>query len=675
MLRDNIKIISQSVSGERMLDRIREISCYHRIQASEGYRAAALHCRDRLREYGLSCDVLSYAAKYGKWYLSTPVFQEWRCKEAYCELVSPHSELIADYSADNFSIIQKSYPCDYRYKPVDVVLIDHPSDKSTLEGIDIKGKIVFLRDNIYPYIDTIEEKGAIGIITDHVAEVEGSRSRYDLLDIRKYNSFWWTKEKEGPRLFGFVLTPRAGDKLADICLRMRAENEKDDSKPCYPQVKCFVDSELYDGSIENVSAVLPGQSDEEILITAHLCHPRSSANDNASGVAAAMEVLKVLKTLIEKGELAPLKRTIRILLIPEFTGLYAYLDVMGSDRSKIKAALNLDMVGGKQEKGYGPLTISGLPRSTPSFVMDLAVLILDELKKEVPGFSPGSLVPMFNSAIAEFTTGSDHFILSDPTIGIPAPMLGQWPDKYYHTNGDTPEVISPHLLSKSAALAAAYAYTLATLSEKDLPLIFGRAYVRMQEELNSLQIRAILGEISSSRLADEYAHYTEYYVKACEDYLRFFSGEEKERAEKMIKLETDRIRRTAGDMLSHFYALHGEDPALNKDKTEDKYLYIPYRKYVSPVNRLSDYISTDDGLKEKLDVYDKTYRPAFKDFGYAEILIQYYMDGKRTAAEIADKVIMDCRGGSIEAVHQYIMLLNEFDLVGITKLEEYSYEG
>lgn len=665
MLKDNIEKISKIVSGEGMLESIREISRYHRIQASKGYRAAAIHCRDKLMEYGIKAELLSYPAQNGHWYLTTKAFQEWECKEAYCNLVLPNSMPIADYSKDKLSLIQKSYPCDYRNTPIDIVLLDSGCDESAYEDIDLSGKIIFVRDNFHFYLDwAIEKRGAIGIITDHIAEVDGGRTRYDLLDIRKYNTFWWTRDDNKIRPFGFVLTPREGDKLAEICLKMRAEHELDNTKPPYPQVTCYVDSKFYDGTIENVSGILEGESDEEILITAHLCHPRSSANDNASGVAAAMEVLKVLRTLITNGELPPLKRTIRVLLIPEFTGLYAYLESIGLERKKIKAGINLDMVGGKQEKGYGPLTLSGLPRSTPSFVMDLAALILEELKKEVPGFSPGSLVPMFNSTITEFTSGSDNFILSDPSIGIPTPMLGQWPDMYYHTSGDTPEVISPHILSKSSTLAAAYAYTLASLSVDDLPIIFGKAFVRMQEELTELEKRAFNDEISSIQLVKEYEHYTDYYVKACEDYKRFFWGEEKERVEKMISFEIDRIRRSSRDMLSHYFIIKGEEmPTINKARMEAKYSYIPYRKYISPINQLADYAIDNETLMEALNEYNRKYRQHFNDPYYAELLIQYYMDGKRNVFEIGERVIMDCRSGSIVAVHQYISLLIKFGLV------------
>jgi len=41
-------------------------------------------------------------------------------------------------------------------------------------------------------------------------------------------------------------------------------------------------------------------------------------------------------------------------------------------------------------------------------------------------------------------------------------MLIQWPDAYYHTSADTPDKVSPDSLGRNGALAAAYAYWLAT---------------------------------------------------------------------------------------------------------------------------------------------------------------------------------------------------------------------
>ena len=228
------------------------------------------------------------------------------------------------------------------------------------------------------------------------------------------------------------------------------------------------------------------RADEEVLIVAHLCHPRASANDNASGVAAAMEAARVLHDLTESGELAPLQRTVRVIFVPEFTGTYAYLHDLGDGMKKIKGGINLDMVGGRQSHGYGPITLSGLPHATPSFVVDLAALVLDQVRKNVPAQTQGNSIAMFNSAVVDLETGSDHLVLSDPTINIPSVMLGQWPDFNYHTSGDTMEVIDPFILHKSASICAGFIYTLANLTQADVAPVMNKSRERFVGELTRL---------------------------------------------------------------------------------------------------------------------------------------------------------------------------------------------
>jgi hypothetical protein len=72
--------------------------------------------------------------------------------------------------------------------------------------------------------------------------------------------------------------------------------------------------------------------------------------------------------------------------------------------------------------------------------------------------------PLYRLAEVPFSGGSDHDILSDPSVGVPTPLLIQWPDRYYHTAADTPDRTDPRSLARSGALSAAYAYWLATAS-------------------------------------------------------------------------------------------------------------------------------------------------------------------------------------------------------------------
>jgi hypothetical protein len=46
-------------------------------------------------------------------------------------------------------------------------------------------------------------------------------------------------------------------------------------------------------------------------------------------------------------------------------------------------------------------------------------------------------------------------------VGVPCPMIIQWPDKFYHTNTDTLDKVDPAMLALAGTVAATYAYFLA----------------------------------------------------------------------------------------------------------------------------------------------------------------------------------------------------------------------
>ena len=75
--KDIISIIRKEVSAKRLMQSVKEVSCYHRVQASQGYRDAAMHCREYLRSLGIQADILSYDANGKDFVGPYKLFQEW----------------------------------------------------------------------------------------------------------------------------------------------------------------------------------------------------------------------------------------------------------------------------------------------------------------------------------------------------------------------------------------------------------------------------------------------------------------------------------------------------------------------------------------------------------------------------------------------------------------------
>ena len=122
------------------------------------------------------------------------------------------------------------------------------------------------------------------------------------------------------------------------------ENQKQNLKP--GRYHIVIDSELKDGSLTYADVILPGESEEEILISTYSCHP-TMANDNCSGIVLAAQMIKYVASLENR------KYTYRFVFGPETIGILTYLsqnERWKMLREKVKAGFVLSCVG--DDRGY-----------------------------------------------------------------------------------------------------------------------------------------------------------------------------------------------------------------------------------------------------------------------------------------------------------------------------------
>lgn len=462
--------IGEKFSGPLTLKLLEKISSFHRIQASPGFREAARFCYEKLTEAGVKARILTFPAREGTYFWSCPSFQEWTVKEAWCYLEEPQEEAckLADFAENPISLIQRSAPFDGR---AEVVLLEKWENPQDYQGLDLEGKIVLTSGEISRVQElAVERFGAVGILFDGMRTIPPVRERMDLPDARQYTSFWW--DAGDKKCFGFVLTPRQGEKIRNLLKQGKKVT-----------VRAKVDSLLYDGSFEVVEASITGLTDEWVLIVSHLCHPFPSANDNASGAAVALESALVLSRLVQEGALPPPRRGILLLWVPEITGTYAYLSSHEELIPKVVAGINLDMVGQNQDLCKSNLLIESSPASSPTFVHHVLAWLLEETGAEVQAFSGVGRFFTFRWNISPFSGGSDHYVLSDPTIGIPTPMIIQWPDLFYHTDYDTPDKADPRMLWRVGTIVSTCAYLLANASREEILSVGYRVLYGLKKEL------------------------------------------------------------------------------------------------------------------------------------------------------------------------------------------------
>ena len=76
-MKPRFKLIHDAINEERLYKQVKEISCFHRIQASTTFRKAANHVVELAKSYGLTTELLEYPATGENWYLENKMFKEW----------------------------------------------------------------------------------------------------------------------------------------------------------------------------------------------------------------------------------------------------------------------------------------------------------------------------------------------------------------------------------------------------------------------------------------------------------------------------------------------------------------------------------------------------------------------------------------------------------------------
>lgn len=642
-IRAHIKAIEKAVSPGRLDAMVRRLANYERYPASKGYRRAAADCLEYLRKEGIDAKIHVFPAD-GRRYQGAFANPEWLCRSAWCELVEDGHRRIADYQANHSSVYENCGPCAPA-KTVEVILLDKGTDERGYHDIDFNGKVVFAPGVYFDYRWAIA-MGAVGIVSDRYI---GKIGFYP--NVRRWCSFPGNKTNNP---LGFCLCPSEGAYLKAFIEKRRAEGQS-------THLLVYADTERRDSAFEIVDAFLPGQViDEEIMIVAHLCHPRGSANDNLSGVSGGIETLRVLKRLTETGVLPPLNRGVRLILAPELLGSYAYLEMIGDKRRKILAGLNLDMIAASQNGNSAPVVINEPPYSAPSFVTGLLSAILKELTQDARAGSKYAYAPMYNASIMEYNGGSDHSVWTDPAVFVPMPTIGQFPDRFSHTDGDLPETLDPFIHVKNTVMAAAYAYTLANLCAADARIIIGELGERLVNRIHYVANQAaqrLISPLDYSVYVNRI--YLAFYKGACEDLLRFFNNGKMAEATGIADMAASaksRLDALAKAAAASVFGVYPE-PQPWQYVGGDCDL-VPERSFLGMISNVSSYFENQEEYEKLMEKIPNIWT------GSLFAKTEYLIDGKRTIGQIAELARYgNHQDASPEDIKNWIFVLEKAKLV------------
>jgi aminopeptidase-like protein len=191
-----------------------------------------------------------------------------------------------------------------------------------------------------------------------------------------------------------------------------------------------IDSSLSDGSLTYGEYLHRGETEDEFLFSAHICHP-SLANDNCSGIALLTHLAKRMSNL-------KTRYSYRFLFAPGTIGAIAWLARNEDKAQRIKHGLVVSMVGDAGGPTYKK-TRRGNAKIDQAM---MNVLRHSGLAPVVTDFSP---------------YGYDERQYCSPGFNLPVGLFqrskfGTIPE--YHTSADNLEFIRPEHLSKSYRLIA-----------------------------------------------------------------------------------------------------------------------------------------------------------------------------------------------------------------------------
>ncbi len=651
-----VAALSQELSGETAKSNLEYIARHHRMRGSRGFRAAAEHIVGQLRDNGIADARIERFPADGKIFYGTQRsrppwdadFAElWELRETNAGWIR-HARL-ASWEAMPVTLAQDSESGDVTTELVDV---DSGTSESDYAGKDVRGKIVLAAAQPGSVAGlAVERFGAAGI----VSYAQNQRTA------------WWGENENLVRwghldtfarkpTFAFMISPKQARNFRERL----AGGEK---IRLHATVRAGKHPGFYDVATATIPGADPRLRGEEIAFSCHLDHQRPGANDNASGSVAILEVARTFSKLIREGKIARPARTIRFIWPPEIEGTMALLNARPEIASRIKAVVHMDMVGGGPET-KAIFHVTRGPASLPSFVNDVGEHFGEFVNEQSSQFAKGASVtyPMFapeggkealQAEMAEFSMGSDHQVYSDSSFGIPAIYLNDWPDRYIHTNFDTPANVDPTKLKRAAFIGAASAYFLANLKPEDASSI-----LRLLQS-HSLRRTSTMLARRAALPAEEAANLTRFHLwheRALVDSMdRFFRIPERTRTDAMA-------------FLASMEKLLGEIKPSAPPQGDGRLVFRRNPTVKGPMSAFGyDYFTDHFGAEREKAIRLLQYqglRGAGGEYAYEVLNL---VDGQRTAQDIRDAVSATYGPIPLEVVVEYLRALESIRVIDVQK--------
>jgi len=660
-----IRALNNEISGEMAQDYIRNIAHIKRDQASYEYHEAAVWVKERAEKFGLqNVEIEKYPADDDIYYYMQKARGGWDAEFAELWITEPEEEKLTSYAEIPVSLANRSQSCDVTGE---LIYIGEGDQEEIYDKIDVKGKVVLSEGSASRVAQlAVDENGALGVVSIN------QRFAHDEPDIvSRVRIFTQTPT------FVFGLSHRRGEELKSRLLN----GEK-------ITVRGIVKAEIHPGHYENVIATIPGTdlAAEEILLTAHLCHYKPGANDNSSGSACILEIGRTLTRLISEGKIEQPKRTIRFLWIPEMSGSIAFAATHPDIIKNTIASINFDMVGQYLNDNNSTFFLHCTPHSRPHYINEILMNLTEFVGANnvqaltnrggfnLPVYSLSGSRDAFRYRIAGYTGGSDQWIFNDSELGIPSAFFLIWPDRYYHTSGDKPEICDPTQLKRTSFLGAAAVVYLMDDSPDKARKLAGEVYNRAGIEI-AMETKRSFDYINNSEDKDIHKTYKEAINIIEQVYKRKIEGIksviEYSKRDSEVDVYINNLvesiksrKKSSLKEVADIYLINCNNKNItsleisltDEEKNASKIIPVRNSELKGPLS--SDFVRKElEGQEVNLDL------PITRIGGAVTYEVLNFVDGKNSILDIRNAVSAEFEPVPVSWVKEYLELLSLADIV------------
>jgi hypothetical protein len=480
--------IATEYSGEAAQENTRRIVEYHRIQGSPMMASVAEQVvLPRLKAAGLEAKIEQFPSdgktRYGT-YIS-PMGWDMSGGELWVDQLKPEGGaapkdfkpiMLCRYADVPMCVSTYSKGGEWSGELVDV---GSGTSDANYQGVDVKGKVALASGYAANVVrQAVLKHGAVGVVIYPAAQ-----DRPDHPDMVRYNGIWPRAEELDKTSGGFQISRNQYDMLKSLMHQGAV------------RVHGKIDATLGPGKLTLVHAYIRGTEnpEREVLITGHLDHPKWSANDNASGSGAMIEAARALQTLIAAKKLAPPRKTIHFMWVPEYFGTLAYVanhkelafcgnfyEPVPNGPPCVLANINMDMVGEDTVKTNSRFYFTRTPDSVPFFINAVMSDVLQQTR-EADLYAQTGTRNYWQPEAIPYAQGSDHDVFLG--LGIPATMLGHDPDWTHHTSEDKIDKTDASEFRRVGAFASAATWFMSTADAQSWKRVRAGAYADRVAEL------------------------------------------------------------------------------------------------------------------------------------------------------------------------------------------------